>query len=51
MPKVVFDSTTLVSAFLRKGGVTGRLLERAEHEEFELYLAEDIIEEPRPAGA
>ena len=47
MSKVVFDSTTLVSAFLRKGGVTGRLLERAEREEFELYLAEDIIEETR----
>jgi uncharacterized protein len=45
MPKVVFDSTTLVSAFLRKGGVTGKLLERAVQGEFELYLADAIIEE------
>lgn len=45
MLKVVLDSTTLVSAFLRKGGVTGKLLERAVHGEFELYLADAIIEE------
>ena len=45
MHKVVFDSTTLVSAFLRKGGVTGKLLERAVQGEFELYLADAIIEE------
>jgi putative PIN family toxin of toxin-antitoxin system len=47
VPKVVFDSTTLVSAFLRKGGVTGKLLERAAQGEFELYLADAIIEETR----
>jgi len=45
MPKVVFDSTTLVSAFLRKGGATGALLERATQGEFELYLADAIIDE------
>lgn len=43
MLKVVFDSTTLVSAFLRKDGVTGKLLERAVQGEFELYLADAII--------
>lgn len=47
MLKVVFDATTLVSAFLRKDGVTGKLLERAVQGEFELYLADAIIEETR----
>ena len=47
MHKVVFDSTTLVSAFLRKGGVTAKLLEQAVQGDCELYLAEDIIEETR----
>ena len=47
MLKVVFDSTTLVSAFLRKGGATGALLERAVQGEYELYLSEVIIEETR----
>ncbi len=47
MRKVVFDSTTLVSAFLRKGGATGALLERAVQGECELYLADAIIEETR----
>jgi uncharacterized protein len=47
MRKVVFDSTTLVSAFLRKGGATGALLERAVQRECELYLADAIIEETR----
>lgn len=47
MLKVVFDSTTLVSAFLRKGGVTGQLLERAAQGACELYLADAIIEETR----
>ena len=45
MHKVVFDSTTLVSAFLRKGGVTAQLLRCAVAGEFELYLADAIIEE------
>lgn len=47
MHKAVFDSTTLVSAFLRKGGVTAKLLEQAIQGDFELYLADDIIEETR----
>lgn len=45
MHKVVFDSTTLVSAFLRKGGVTGALLTRAAEGACALYLADAIIDE------
>ncbi len=45
MHKVVFDSTTLVSAFLRKTGLTGVLLKRAAEGECELYLADAIIDE------
>src|SRR5262245_8308868 len=45
MLKVVFDSTTLVSAFLRKGGATSALLQRATEGACELYLADAIIDE------
>ena len=45
MRKAVFDSTTLVSAFLRKKGVTAQLLDYAVKGAFEFYLAPAIIEE------
>lgn len=47
MLKAVFDSTVLVSAFLRKQGVTAKLLDQAVQGAFELYLADAIIEETR----
>jgi uncharacterized protein len=47
MPKVVLDTTVLVSAFLRAvpGGASFELLARAHAELFELYLSGDILEE------
>lgn len=41
---MVCDSTTLVRAFLRTGGVTGKLLERAVHGKCEQYLADALSE-------
>jgi putative PIN family toxin of toxin-antitoxin system len=45
MLKAVVDSTTLVSAFLRKKGVAAQLLDFAVKGAFEFYLAPAIIEE------
>ncbi len=45
MLKAVFDSTALVSAFLRKQGVTAQLLDYAVKGAFEFHLAPAIIEE------
>ncbi len=47
MPKVVLDTTVLVSAFLKAipGGVSFDLLKRAQAGAFELYLSDDILEE------
>lgn len=44
-PKAVFDSTILVSAFLAPAGVSAALLQQARGGAFQLYLAEDIIDE------
>jgi len=44
-PKAVFDSTILVSAFLTPAGVSAALLQQARGGAFQLYLAEDIIDE------
>jgi predicted nucleic acid-binding protein len=46
MRRVVFD-TTVVSAFLRPGGLSDELLVLAAHGDFELLLAEAIIAETR----
>lgn len=45
MPKVVLDSTVLVSAFLTPGGVSDALLRQAKSGVFHLYLADKILEE------
>jgi len=45
MPKAVFDSATLVSAFLRPGGLADTLLQQAIGGVFPLALAEEIIAE------
>jgi putative PIN family toxin of toxin-antitoxin system len=45
MPKAVFDSTILVSAFLAPRGISQVLLEHAVRGAFELYLSEAILEE------
>ncbi len=47
MLKVVFDTTVLVSAFLRRvqGGVSFDLLQFVEEGLFELYTSDEILEE------
>jgi len=47
MASAVFDTTVLVSAFLRprQGGVSYDLLRFAHEGAFELYLSDDILEE------
>jgi uncharacterized protein len=45
MPKAVFDSTILVSAFLAPRGISQALLHHAVRGAFELYLSEAILEE------
>jgi predicted nucleic acid-binding protein len=45
MPKAVFDSTILVSAFLAPRGISQALLKHAVRGAFELYLSEAILEE------
>jgi uncharacterized protein len=47
MRRVVFDTTVLISAFLRPGGLSDELLVLAAHGDFELLLAEAIIAETR----
>jgi putative PIN family toxin of toxin-antitoxin system len=47
MRKAVFDTTTLVSAFLTNQGVSAQLLTHAVAGAFELYLSDAIIEETR----
>lgn len=41
----VFDSSTLVSAFLNRGGVSYELLRFANDDAFQLVLSEDILAE------
>ena len=43
MRRAVFDSTVLISAFLRPGGLSDELLILATQGEFELLLAAEII--------
>lgn len=43
--KAVFDSATLVSAFLTPAGLSATLLQQARGGAFQLCLAEDILEE------
>jgi uncharacterized protein len=45
MRRAVFDSTVLISAFLRPGGLSDELLTLAAEESFALVLAPDIIAE------
>jgi len=45
MRRAVFDSTVLISAFLRAEGVSDELLVLATHGGFELILAPEIIAE------
>jgi len=47
MPKAVFDTTVLVSAFLRRlqGGVSFDLLQFVEAGAVELYISDEILEE------
>jgi putative PIN family toxin of toxin-antitoxin system len=45
MRRVVFDTTVLISAFLRPGGLSDELLVLAANGDFELLLAEAIITE------
>ncbi len=48
MIRAILDSTVMVSAFLRQGGVSDVLLGHAYERNFSLYLAEDILAETRP---
>jgi uncharacterized protein len=43
MARAVFDSTVLISAFLRPGGVSDELLDLAAMEAFVLLLAPEIV--------
>ena len=45
MPKVVLDSTILVSAFLTSGGISRELLQEAQAGEVGICLSEEILEE------
>jgi putative PIN family toxin of toxin-antitoxin system len=45
MPSAVIDSTALVSAFLRKEGVSAVLLRHAAGGVFDVYLSQEIITE------
>ena len=45
MPRAVFDSTVLISAFLRPGGVSDELLDLTAEEAFVLLLAPEILAE------
>lgn len=47
MLNALCDSTTLVSAFLTKKGVSAQLLNQAVAGAFELYLSDALIEETR----
>ena len=49
MHKVVLDSTVLVSAFLAKTGVSAELLHKAKDGGFDMFLAEEILEEVQRA--
>ena len=49
MHKVVLDSTVLVSAFLAKTGVSAELLYKAKDGGFDMFLAEEILEEVQRA--
>jgi putative PIN family toxin of toxin-antitoxin system len=44
MTKVVLDTSVLVSAFLKPGGVNALILQKGQNE-FELCLSEEILEE------
>ena len=44
MIKVVLDTSVLVSAFLKPGGVNARILQKGEND-FQLCLSEKILEE------
>ena len=45
MLNAVLDSTILVSAFLRKGGLCAQLLRQAAGGAFDIYLSQEIVEE------
>jgi uncharacterized protein len=45
MPRAVLDSATLISAFLKPGGVADLVLHQAYERAFELCLAEEILAE------
>jgi putative PIN family toxin of toxin-antitoxin system len=47
MPSAVLDSATLISAFLKPGGVADLVLNQAYERTFELFLAEEILTETR----
>jgi len=49
MYKVVIDSTILISAFLAKTGVSAELLYKAKNGDFDMCLAEEILEEVQRA--
>ena len=49
MHKVVLDSTVLVSSFLAKTGVSAELLYKAKDGGFDMFLAEEILEEVQRA--
>lgn len=45
MPKAILDSTILVSAFLKKTGISAELLHQAKRNAYVLYLSDEILEE------
>lgn len=47
MPKAVFNSSILVSAFLKESGISRQLLHQAEEGIFHLCLAPQILDETR----
>lgn len=45
MPNAVLDATVLVSAFLKRGGVSDEILRHAREGAFVVFLSEDILTE------
>src|SRR5215211_2723248 len=45
MPKAIFDTTVLVSAFLTRTGISRQLLYEAQAGAFRICLAEEILDE------
>lgn len=47
--KVVFDSSVLFSAFLKASDATKLLIDHTRHGRLQLYVSEQILQEPATA--